>query len=162
MVEDGRRLDRAGDPDIGGVNGEKSEVGGGHFEKGPWLSVCSAVDAPIPEEGASDAECELIRSALSLPVRCFKVRRASSCTAMLKIAIPLCLDTRRDDGLLCVLRSDTAVQVFLSLALSPMSEVLAGEFDLRVPVMMAVIDVYTRQSQSDTAVELVVSCNRFS
>lgn len=35
---------------------DKGEVGGGHFLKGPWLSLCSAVDAPIPEDGASDAK----------------------------------------------------------------------------------------------------------
>ena len=33
---------------------DEGEAGGGHFGKGPWLSLCSAVDAPIPEEGASD------------------------------------------------------------------------------------------------------------
>lgn len=38
-----------------------------------------------------------------------------------------------------------------------MSEVLSGHFDLRVPVVMAVIDVYTKLSISDVVVELVVS-----
>lgn len=33
---------------------DEGEAGGGHFGEGPWLSLCSAVDAPIPEEGASD------------------------------------------------------------------------------------------------------------
>lgn len=39
-----------------------------------------------------------------------------------------------------------------------MSEVLAGDFDLRVPVVTAVIDSYTQLSISDVVVELVVSC----
>lgn len=34
---------------------DKGEVCGGHFSKGPWLALCSATDAPIPEEGASAA-----------------------------------------------------------------------------------------------------------
>ncbi len=38
-----------------------------------------------------------------------------------------------------------------------MSEVLAGDFDLRVPVVTAVIDSYTKLSISDVVVELVVS-----
>ena len=42
-------------------------------------------------------------------------------------------------------------------ALSPMSEVLAGDFDLRVPVVTAVIDSYHKLSHSDVVVELVVS-----
>ncbi|CAN0026633.1 unnamed protein product, partial [Pylaiella littoralis] len=92
-----RRSDEESDPDEG-------EAGGGHFRKGPWLSLCSAVDAPIAEEGASDAK---------------------------------------------------AVQAFLRGAVSPMSEVLSGDFDLRVPVVMAVIDVYTKLSISDVVVELV-------
>ena len=43
-------------------------------------------------------------------------------------------------------------------AVSPMSEVLSGDFDLRVPVVTAVIDSYTQLSVSDVIVELVVSC----
>lgn len=39
-----------------------------------------------------------------------------------------------------------------------MSEVLAGDFDLRVPVVAAVIDSYAKLSQIDVVVELVVSC----
>lgn len=38
-----------------------------------------------------------------------------------------------------------------------MSEVLAGDFDLRVPVVTAVIDSYNKLSHSDVVVELVVS-----
>lgn len=51
----------------------------------------------------------------------------------------------------------TAAQTFLKGALSPMSEVLAGDFDLRVPVVTAVIDSYNKLSHSDVVVELVVS-----
>lgn len=40
-------------------DGRVGEIGGGHFCKGPWLSLCSALDAPAPEEGASDSEGEL-------------------------------------------------------------------------------------------------------
>lgn len=57
----------------------------------------------------------------------------------------------------CFFFYPTAVQAFLRGAVSPMSEVLAGHFDLRVPVVMAVIDVYTKLSISDVVVELVVS-----
>ncbi|CAB1107626.1 unnamed protein product [Ectocarpus sp. CCAP 1310/34] len=92
-----RRLSNDSDPNGG-------EAGGGHFTKGPWLSLCSAIDAPIAEEGASDSK---------------------------------------------------AVQAFLRGAVSPMSEVLAGDFDLRVPVVTAVIDSYTKLSISDVVVELV-------
>ncbi|CAM9122809.1 unnamed protein product [Ectocarpus sp. 12 AP-2014] len=92
-----RRLSNDSDPNEG-------EAGGGHFTKGPWLSLCSAIDAPIAEEGASDSK---------------------------------------------------AVQAFLRGAVSPMSEVLAGDFDLRVPVVTAVIDSYTKLSISDVVVELV-------
>ncbi|CAM9502581.1 unnamed protein product, partial [Ectocarpus fasciculatus] len=92
-----RRLSNDSDPNEG-------EAGGGHFTKGPWLSLCSAIDAPIAEEGASDSK---------------------------------------------------AVQAFLRGAVSPMSEVLAGDFDLRVPVVTAVIDSYTKLSISDVIVELV-------
>lgn len=53
-----------------------------------------------------------------------------------------------------------AVQTFLRGAVSPMSEVLSGDFDLRVPVVAAVIDSYTQLSLSDVVVELVVSCAR--
>lgn len=35
-----------------------------------------------------------------------------------------------------------------------------GDFDLRVPVVTAVIDSYTQLSVSDVIVELVVSCGR--
>lgn len=61
---------------------DEGEAGGGHFSKGPWLSLCSAVDCPIAEEGASDAKGGLkwglvgLRS--SAPFRamsCFCVRR---------------------------------------------------------------------------------------
>ncbi|CAM9142835.1 unnamed protein product [Ectocarpus sp. 4 AP-2014] len=92
-----RRLSNDSDPNEG-------EAGGGHFTKGPWLSLCSAIDAPIAEEGASDSK---------------------------------------------------AVQAFLRGAVSPMSEVLAGDFDLCVPVVTAIIDSYTKLSISDVVVELV-------
>lgn len=46
-----RRSDEESDPDEG-------EAGGGHFRKGPWLSMCSAVDAPIADEGATDTKGE--------------------------------------------------------------------------------------------------------
>lgn len=36
----------------------KGEAGGGHFRKGAWLSLCSAIDTPIPDEGSSDARGE--------------------------------------------------------------------------------------------------------
>eukprot|EP00903_Cladosiphon_okamuranus_P019218 g17672.t1 len=85
-------------------DGDEGEAGGGHFRKGPWLSLCSALDAPIPEESASDSE---------------------------------------------------AVQTFFRSAVSPMSEVLSGDFDLRVPVVTAVIDSYAQLSVSDVVVELV-------
>eukprot|EP00904_Undaria_pinnatifida_P000390 jgi/Undpi1/10351/HiC_scaffold_29.g12801.m1 len=83
----------------------KVEGGGGHFGKGAWLSLCSAIDAPIPDKGSSDAR---------------------------------------------------AAQTFMKGALSPMSEVLAGDFDLRVPVVTAVIDSYHKLSHSDVVVELVL------
>lgn len=58
---------------------------------------------------------------------------------------------------LCAVCADpTAVQAFLGAAVSPMSEVLAGDFDLRVPIVMAVIDSYSKLSRSDVVVELVV------
>lgn len=41
-----------------------------------------------------------------------------------------------------------------------MSEVLSGDFDLRVPVVTAVVDSYTQLSVSDVIVELVVSRGR--
>lgn len=41
-----------------------------------------------------------------------------------------------------------------------MSEVLSGDFDLRVPVVTAVIDSYTQLSVSDVVVDLVVSCRQ--
>ena len=53
-----------------------------------------------------------------------------------------------------------ALQAFLRGAVSPMSEVLQGDFDLRVPVVTAVIDSYTKLSISDVVVELVVSPRR--
>ena len=56
----GRNLNEDGEKDDDHDRGDKGEVGGGHFEKGPWLSVCSAVDAPIPEQGASDTEGEYL------------------------------------------------------------------------------------------------------
>lgn len=40
---------------------DEGEAGGGHFRKGPWLSMCSAVDAPIAEEVASDTKGECDR-----------------------------------------------------------------------------------------------------
>lgn len=52
---------------------------------------------------------------------------------------------------------EAALQAFLRGAVAPMSEVLAGDFDLRVPVVTAVIDSYTKLSISDVVVELVVS-----
>ncbi len=63
-----QRLSDDSDPDEG-------EAGGGHFRKGPWLSLCSAVDCPIAEEGASDskgglnggASCRLL---VGRPVSC--------------------------------------------------------------------------------------------
>lgn len=58
------------------------------------------------------------------------------------------------------LLDNTAVQTFLRSAVSPMSEVLSGDFDLRVPVVTAVIDSYTQLSVSDVVVELVVSCRQ--
>lgn len=53
--------------------------------------------------------------------------------------------------------NSSAVQAFLRGAVSPMSEVLAGDFDLRVPIVTAVIDSYTKLSISDVVVDLVVS-----
>lgn len=50
-----------------------------------------------------------------------------------------------------------AVQAYLDGAVAPIAEVLVGEFDLRVPVITAVIDSLTKLSQSDVVVELVVS-----
>eukprot|EP00752_Nemacystus_decipiens_P008272 g7396.t1 len=85
-------------------DGNEGATGGGHFSKGPWLSLCSAVDAPIPEDGDGDSR---------------------------------------------------AAQTFLRSAVSPMSEVLSGDFDLRVPVVTAVVDSYTQLSVSDVIVELV-------
>lgn len=63
-------LRSAGQQDGGGVSDDDSaqrrlsndsdtnegEAGGGHFTKGPWLSLCSVIDAPIAEEGASDSK----------------------------------------------------------------------------------------------------------
>lgn len=53
--------------------------------------------------------------------------------------------------------STTAVQAFLLGTVSPMSEVLQGDFDLRVPVVTAVVDSLSKLSPIDVAVELVVS-----
>lgn len=50
-----------------------------------------------------------------------------------------------------------AVQTYLDGAVAPMADVLAGDFDLRVPVIMAVIDSLTKLSQSDVVVDLVAS-----
>lgn len=53
--------------------------------------------------------------------------------------------------------STTAVQAFLLGTVSPMSDVLQGDFDLRVPVVTAVVDSLSKLSPIDVAVELVVS-----
>lgn len=37
-------------------NPDEGEASSGHFWKGPWLSLCSATDAPIADECASDTE----------------------------------------------------------------------------------------------------------
>lgn len=44
---------------------DEGEAGGGHFRKGPWLSLCSAVDAPIAEEGDSDSKGREVQPAFS-------------------------------------------------------------------------------------------------
>ncbi|CAM9098599.1 unnamed protein product [Laminaria digitata] len=102
--QDGGESDNDNDESLSGRGQTKGEAGGGHFRKGAWLSLCSAIDTPIPDEGSSDAR---------------------------------------------------AAQTFLKGALSPISEVLAGDFDLRVPVVTAVIDSYNKLSHSDVVVELV-------
>lgn len=50
-----------------------------------------------------------------------------------------------------------AMETYLEGAVAPMADVLVGEFDLRVPVVTAVIDSINKLSQSDVVVDLVVS-----
>lgn len=49
-----RRGDPAGNQPHGGV------VGDGHFGRGAWISLCSALDMPIPQEGASEEEGQIL------------------------------------------------------------------------------------------------------
>lgn len=53
--QDGGESNDDNDESLSDRGQSKSEAGGGHFRKGPWLSLCSAIDTPIPDEGSSDA-----------------------------------------------------------------------------------------------------------
>lgn len=48
--------------DLSDNEGRHGEVEGGHFAKGPWLSLCSAIDSPIPEEEVGEKKGENIPS----------------------------------------------------------------------------------------------------
>lgn len=52
------------------------------------------------------------------------------------------------------------MHTYLHGAVAPISGVLGGEFDLRVPVLMAVIDSVNKLSQGDVAVELMVCARK--
>lgn len=56
--QDGGESDDDNDERLSDRGQSKGEAGGGHFKKGAWLSLCSAIDTPIPDEGSSDARGE--------------------------------------------------------------------------------------------------------
>ncbi|CAM9602001.1 unnamed protein product [Choristocarpus tenellus] len=93
--------------------GDGEELDGGHFSKGPWLKLCDLLDAPLPKEGATNAEGQHF------------------------------------------LVSITALQVFLIGFGTTIAGVLAGDFDLRVPTVTAVIDSVSKPSDSDLVAVLV-------